>query len=172
MAETSSTPKLAVSLTKPLGLRLEENQPGTPSGVFVSDIVEGGSAFGRPAISKGMGVVKVAGTDCSEMSFDAVMQLLDAAESPIDLVLSAPTRAPAAPAAPTPKPAKQKLEGTAKFEAALNKNFGSADASKKMATKVTKTVFNAATWKNPIYFWSIAGTAILFLPIILYVVSK
>ena len=29
-----------------------------------------------------------------------------------------------------------------------------------------------AFWKNPVVFWSIAGTAALFLPIIFYVVTK
>ena len=65
-----------------------------------------------------------------------------------------------------------KNEGAAKFEASLMKNFGSAEATQKTATKVTKTVLNTATWKNPIYFWSIAGTFALFVPIILYSLSK
>eukprot|EP00966_Prymnesium_polylepis_P218518 5057894-Prymnesium_polylepis.1 len=117
-----------------------------------------------------MGVIKAGGQDCTNMDFDSVMQLLEAADSPVELVLTIPASPPAS--APVPKPAKQKLEGTAKFEAALNKNFGSAEASQKIATKVTKRVEHTATWKNPIYVWSIAGTAALFVPIILYVASK
>merc|ERR1719291_325671 len=173
--------KVAVTLDKPLeALRFEAGVPGALSGICIGEIIEGGSASNRPAISKGAGVFQVAGQDCTQKDLGEFLQLLEMlSESPVKLVISAPlpitsscscceSPIPAAPAAP----AKQKLEGSAKVEAAFAKNFGTTEATQKMATKVTKTVLNQATWKNPIYFWSIAGTAVLFVPIILYSVSK
>ena len=81
----------------------------------------------------------------------------------------APADAPPAPDAP---PARVKLEGAAKVNAAMEKNFGSVEGMQKMGTKVSKTVQAEAFWKNPVVFWSIAGTAALFLPIGYYVITK
>ena len=69
-------------------------------------------------------------------------------------------------------PARVKLEGTAKVNAAMEKNFGSVEGMQKMGTKVSKTVQAEAFWKNPVVFWSIAGTAALFVPILFYVATK
>ena len=69
---------------------------------------------------------------------------------------------PSAPAAPE----KNKLDK------AFEKNFGSAEAMQKLGNKVVKTTLNPTTWKNGIYFWSVAGTAVLFLPILFYVLTK
>ena len=81
----------------------------------------------------------------------------------------APVDAPPASDAP---PARVKLEGAAKVNAAMEKNFGSVEGMQKMGTKVSKTVQAEAFWKNPVVFWSIAGTAALFLPIGYYVITK
>ena len=81
----------------------------------------------------------------------------------------APVDAPPAPDAP---PARVKLEGAAKVNAAMEKNFGSVEGMQKMGTKVSKTVQAEAFWKNPVVFWSIAGTAALFVPILFYVATK
>ena len=59
-----------------------------------------------------------------------------------------------------------------KLDKAFAKNFGSAEATAKILTKTAKITANPTTWKNPIYFWSVAGTAALFLPILWYAASK
>ena len=59
-----------------------------------------------------------------------------------------------------------------KLDKAFEKNFGSAEAMQKLGNKVVKTTLNPTTWKNGIYFWSVAGTAVLFLPILFYVLTK
>merc|ERR1712224_919143 len=58
------------------------------------------------------------------------------------------------------------------LEKSFERNFGSTEKTAKTLNKVAKITANPVTWKNPIYFWSIAGTAALFLPIIYYVVTK
>ena len=90
-----------------------------------------------------------------------VLRLQDGDDAPVD-----------APPAPDAPPARVKLEGTAKVNAAMEKNFGSVEGMQKMGTKVSKTVQAEAFWKNPVVFWSIAGTAALFVPILLYVATK
>ena len=72
--------------------------------------------------------------------------------------------------AATPKPAAEQVPS--KFDKAFDKNFGSVEATKKILTKTAKITANPTTWKNPIYFWSVAGTALLFAPIIWYSVTK
>merc|ERR1719240_1623212 len=71
-----------------------------------------------------------------------------------------------------PAPSAPVEQEPSKLDKAFAKNFGSAEATKKILTKTAKITANPTTWKNPIYFWSIAGTAVLFVPIILYSLSK
>ena len=93
----------------------------------------------------------------------------------VDLVIVRTTisRKPrdADPLAAAGSAATQELEPS-KLDKAFAKNFGSAEATKKILTKTAKITANPTTWKNPIYFWSIAGTALLFVPIIWYSISK
>jgi hypothetical protein len=70
--ETTKT----VTLTKPLGLLLEEVQEGAAKGVFVQDVTETGSAFAMADELRGWRLVKVMDTDCSALTFDAVMDLI------------------------------------------------------------------------------------------------
>lgn len=79
---------VSVALAKPLGLVLEEVTEGTSSGVFVEDILDGGSAFGCDEIKRGMRLVSAEGRDCTKLGFDDVMDCLGAAISPVDLVFS------------------------------------------------------------------------------------
>jgi hypothetical protein len=70
--ETTKT----VTLTKPLGLLLEEVQEGAARGVFVQDVTETGSAFAMADELRGWRLAKVMDTDCSALDFDAVMDLI------------------------------------------------------------------------------------------------
>lgn len=81
--------EFAVSLTKPLGIILEERDAGRP-GVQVASLVEGGAADRSGAIVKGDALVSVDGRDLSRAEFDAAMDAIIAAreDKPLDLVLS------------------------------------------------------------------------------------
>jgi hypothetical protein len=70
--ETTKT----VTLTKPLGLLLEEVQEGAARGVFVQDVTATGSAFAMADELRGWRLAKVMDTDCSALTFDAVMDLI------------------------------------------------------------------------------------------------
>ena len=70
-----------VTLTKPLGLTLEEVQEGAAAGVFVKEISEAGSAFALADEIQGKTVAKVMGVDCTALDFDAVMDLIVNTES-------------------------------------------------------------------------------------------
>ena len=94
------------------------------------------------------------------MSLFSVMNLIEAADASVDLVLTAAAVQPsaAAPASPASPPAtpRLKLEGREQMDASFDKNFGSEEGFQKLVTKVTKTVFNPTTWKNPLWGGSLA----------------
>lgn len=71
----------AVTLSKPLGLILEEVQEGAAAGVFVKEISEAGSAFALADTIRGKTVSKVMGVDCTTLDFDAIMDLIVNTES-------------------------------------------------------------------------------------------
>ena len=155
-------PAVSVTLTKPLGLKLVE---GTGGVVRVEGIVPEGSACRCPQIKTGMSLVSAGGQECSCMGLESVLGLIGAPDASIDLVLTssavdpaAAARAEAAAAAPTPEaaPTRVKLEGREQVDASFDKNFGSEEGFSKLVTKVTKTVFNWNTWKNPLWGGSLA----------------
>ena len=78
-----------VSLTKPLGIILEEREAGKP-GVQVASLVEGGAADASGTIVKGDALVALEGTDLTQADFDTAMDALIAApdDSPLDITLS------------------------------------------------------------------------------------
>ena len=149
-------PSVSVTLPKPLGLKLADSS----GGVRVDEIVSEGSASRCPQIKAGMTIVSAGGEDCSSMSLFSVMNLIEAADASVDLVLTAAAVQPsaAAPASPASPPAtpRLKLEGREQMDASFDKNFGSEEGFQKLVTKVTKTVFNPTTWKNPLWGGSLA----------------
>jgi len=83
----STKQTLSLQLEKPLGLILEEDDE-TGSGVIVTQVNEGGSAYESPQASKLIGskVQSVMGQDVSSLSFDDVMNVIVEANSPVDVV--------------------------------------------------------------------------------------
>ena len=158
-----------VALSKPLGAELVQSDLG----VVVDVLAEGGLAKTSGLLKKGDRIQAVNGVDVTQMPFDDVMAMLGAADGEIKFGIARTTimRRPrdAEPVASTSASAYVAPEQEpTKFEKSFNKNFGSAEATKKILTKTAKITANPTTWKNPIYFWSVAGTALIFVPIILY----
>ena len=164
-------------LSKPLGAGLIDGAKGAT----VEVVQEGANA--DKVLRKGDTIIAVMGTDVSGKSVEEVMTLLTAAPERVKLDVSRTTitRQPRNTAAPAVAPAT--AAGIAvpsapavpeknKLDKAFEKNFGSAEAMQKLGNKVVKTTLNPTTWKNGIYFWSVAGTAVLFLPILFYVLTK
>jgi len=81
--------EFTVSLTKPLGIILEERNAGKP-GVCVASLVDGGAADNSGAIVKGDALVAVDGRDLTQADFDTAMDVLITApgDRPLDIVLS------------------------------------------------------------------------------------
>lgn len=81
--------EFTVSLTKPLGIILEERDAGKP-GVCVASLVDGGAADNSGAIAKGDALVAVDGRDLTQADFDTAMDVLITApgDRPLDIVLS------------------------------------------------------------------------------------
>eukprot|EP00563_Minutocellus_polymorphus_P021192 CAMPEP_0197726574 /NCGR_PEP_ID=MMETSP1434-20131217/16254_1 /TAXON_ID=265543 /ORGANISM="Minutocellus polymorphus, Strain CCMP3303" /LENGTH=206 /DNA_ID=CAMNT_0043312549 /DNA_START=201 /DNA_END=821 /DNA_ORIENTATION=+ len=81
--------EFTVSLTKPLGIILEEREAGKP-GVQVASLVEGGAADNSAAIVMGDALIAVDGQDLSQADFDAAMGALITApkDRPLDITLS------------------------------------------------------------------------------------
>ena len=158
-----------MTLPKPIGAVLES---AAGSGVVVTDLAAEGSAQSSGLLKKGDRIYTVMGADVSSASFEEVMERLKSAPSEVELgvkraVLTKKERVPAAGAAGGLGEAPQ-----SKMDKKFDQNFGSAEKTAKTLTKVAKITTATATWKNPVYFWSVAGTALLFVPIILYSVSK
>jgi hypothetical protein len=78
--------EVGVTLSKPLGMVLEEQESG--SGVVVESLVEGGAAATSGAVRPGDWLVRVDGTDASKLGFDDVVELLSEAPDPLELTLS------------------------------------------------------------------------------------
>ncbi|KAL3805378.1 hypothetical protein HJC23_009085 [Cyclotella cryptica] len=78
---------LSLQLEKPLGLILEEDEE-TGSGVIVTQVNQGGSAYESPQASKLIGskIQSVMGQDVSSLTFDDVMSVIVEAPSPLDVV--------------------------------------------------------------------------------------
>ena len=78
---------LSVELEKPLGVVLEEVQEGQAKGVYVLELAEDGSAAASEWSNQlvGLPLAKVMGTDVTNLDFDAVMDQLIAAPSPLSL---------------------------------------------------------------------------------------
>ncbi|CAM9800592.1 unnamed protein product [Discosporangium mesarthrocarpum] len=78
---------LECRLLKPVGLMLEEVEPGKP-GLVVGDLVDGGSAKDSGVIKPGMLLLSTCGEDCSGLDFDTVVEVLNEAPEgkPIEFV--------------------------------------------------------------------------------------
>lgn len=77
---------MSLSLPKPLGLVLEECEEGSPSGVFVKDVSENGSAASYSSKIAGSKLLQVGGVDVTAQSFDNIMELIINTEQKVDLV--------------------------------------------------------------------------------------
>ncbi|KAL7447840.1 hypothetical protein ACHAWC_000144, partial [Mediolabrus comicus] len=90
---------LSLQLEKPLGLILEEASDASNSGVIVTQVNEGGSAYNSPSASSlpNSKIVKVMDVDVSSMGFDDVMDVIVDAPSPlvVEFALSASAAAAA-----------------------------------------------------------------------------
>ena len=86
---TTETDTLSLQLTKPLGLILEEDE-SSGTGVIVTQVNEGGSAYESAEASKLIGskILTVTGKDVSSLSFDDVMDVIIGADSPLDVVFA------------------------------------------------------------------------------------
>lgn len=96
-AESSSSDSgsllLSVTLEKPLGLLLEEMEPGAPKGVKVQDLVETGSAYASEYKDKlvGLKIAKVQGETVGACTFDDIMDKIAATMSPITIDFEVPS---------------------------------------------------------------------------------
>lgn len=148
---------ISVELEKPLGITFVSDAAGPSVGEIGSD----GSAAECDKITSGMTLVALNGEGISDLNFDAVIEKLVAAESPVRLTMvasmaaAAAPPAPAAPLPPAPRPPRFETQQQ-QVDAAFDKNFGSEEGFSKLATKVQKTVFNWNTWKNPLWGGSLA----------------
>ena len=77
-----------LTLSKPLGLVLEEFGGGGTAGVVVVSLVEGGAAEESGDVRPGDRLSRVDGADVSKLDFDAVMEALVAAPEMLTLRLS------------------------------------------------------------------------------------
>mmetsp|Transcript_9833 Transcript_9833/g.14771 ORF Transcript_9833/g.14771 Transcript_9833/m.14771 type:complete len:267 (-) Transcript_9833:94-894(-) len=79
----------SISLTKPLGIILEEREAGKP-GVQVESLAKGGAADAIGVIVKGDALVSVDGVDLSEATFDTAMETIIEApgDRPLEFILS------------------------------------------------------------------------------------
>ena len=77
-----------LTLSKPLGLVLEEFGGGGTAGVVVVSLVEGGAAEESGDVLPGDRLSRVDGADVSKLDFDAVMEALVAAPETLTLRLS------------------------------------------------------------------------------------
>ncbi len=78
---------LSVSLEKPMGMILEEVEEGKAMGVYVKELAEGGTAITSPWKDElvGLPIASVMGKNVMTLDFDAVMEELIAAPSPVEL---------------------------------------------------------------------------------------
>ena len=83
-----------VSLTKPLGIVLEELEEGE-AGVVVADLVDGGAAAESGGVRVGDVLLRVDDDDATRLDFDAAMELLVAAPESLELTLCARCRSAA-----------------------------------------------------------------------------
>lgn len=84
-ASSATENTVALSLPKPLGLILEENEEGQAKGVFVLDFGESGSALEYADQLKGAALVQVQGQDVQALDFDSVMDQIINAPDTVDL---------------------------------------------------------------------------------------
>lgn len=79
---------LSLSLPKPLGMILEENEEGAPNGVFVKEFQDSGSALAYSSKLQGATLMKVQGNDVTRETFDNIMDSILNAPATVDLEFS------------------------------------------------------------------------------------
>lgn len=83
--ETENHNVLLLTLSKPLGMILEENEEGQAAGVFVKDFAESGSALEYRERIVGATLTKVGATDVTMRHFDEIIELIGAADDAVQL---------------------------------------------------------------------------------------
>jgi len=148
---TSLSERMEVTVEKPLGIVLEENEENMAQGVFCADCGEDSSGFAA-GIRSGDVIMEVDGTETSDFTFEQVMGLLQSAESPVAMTLE---RKP-----PGEEEEKKAVRAPAKI------------SPKRMpsAKKLAKASTSAALWKDPLMIASAAFTVIF--PLGIYLASK
>lgn len=86
---TTTSPTTSLSLEKPLGVILEENEEGVAAGVFVKEVGDGGSAAAHAETILGCKLFKVQGADVTQASFDDVMDAIIGAPDVVELEFEA-----------------------------------------------------------------------------------
>jgi len=77
------------TLSKPLGIILEENVLNEPFGVYVSSVDESGSAAAK-GVKKGSGIVTINDEDFRRRTFEDVMETLSSSGDNVEIVFSEP----------------------------------------------------------------------------------
>ncbi|KAJ1456386.1 hypothetical protein M885DRAFT_517915 [Pelagophyceae sp. CCMP2097] len=77
--------EVTVSLEKPMGILFAEIVKDQSKGLYVKEIMEGGSAAECADVTTKLVLVSVAGVECTTSSFDEVMASIVAAESPVQM---------------------------------------------------------------------------------------
>jgi ferredoxin len=90
-SSSTDTNLLSLTLEKPLGMILEEVEEGQAQGVYVMELAEEGSAAGNDQLI-GLTLATVNGLDVTAMTFDAVMERLVEASSPVALEFVLPEK--------------------------------------------------------------------------------
>lgn len=85
----ADTSTLSVSLEKPLGIILEEVEEGAANGVFVKELADTGSAYASEYKDQlvGLKLARVMEDDVTSLTFDAVMEKIIDAPSPLTIEL-------------------------------------------------------------------------------------
>lgn len=84
---TSDDNVLSLTLSKPMGMILEEVEEGQAAGVFCKEVSDSGSAVEYKDDVVGAKLSTVQGTDVTKLGFDAVMELLLEAPDPVTIEL-------------------------------------------------------------------------------------
>jgi ferredoxin len=93
---------VSLSLTKPLGMVLEEVEESQPMGVYVQSVSETGSAHLHREKILGSTLVRVDGQDVTRLGFDQVIEAVAKAPSPVEIEFGSPPPSSSGGAATSP----------------------------------------------------------------------
>mmetsp|Transcript_20675 Transcript_20675/g.23595 ORF Transcript_20675/g.23595 Transcript_20675/m.23595 type:complete len:219 (-) Transcript_20675:165-821(-) len=146
---------LDVTVTKPMGMVLEEIMvEDEPKGVYCMECNEESSAYAA-GIRRGDVITMLEGMDVTTSTFEAIMEQLGNAESPVSMSLQQGIMMEEEIAADAPKKEKKKVK----------MNPRKLPTAKKLVRASTNVRF----WKDPIMLGSLAFTVLA--PLSIYVAS-